>query len=228
MPLLRRRGDFAEADHFTLYDLATDGGGTDENVYAYSNGSGGSRSLVLYHNRYGDTSGWVRDSVPFAVKEEDGSKRLETRTLAEGLGLADGPADDRWIAFREQRSSLEYLRSVAEIRERGLHVRLHAYETRVFLEMRELHDGAGLWRRLAERLGERGVPSLEEELRYQQLGPVHDAVRAAIVDWSRDGEPGVDAAARVVDAVADATGTAGDRDAVVGSDPRPTTRRRSG
>ena len=116
-----------------------------------------------------------------------------TRTLAEGLGLADGPADDRWIAFREQRTSLEYLRSVAEIRERGLHVRLHAYETRVFLEMRELHDGAGLWRRLAERLGERGVPSLEEELRYQQLGPVHDAVRAAIVDWSRDGEPGMDA-----------------------------------
>ena len=92
---------------------------------------------------------------------------------------------------------------------------LHAYETRVFLEMRELHDGAGLWRRLAERLGGRGVPSLEEELRYQQLGPVHDAVRAAIVDWSRDGEPGMDAAARVVNAVADATGTAGDRDAVV-------------
>jgi glycosidase len=215
VPLLRRRGDFAEAGHFTLYDLATDGGGTDENVYAYSNGSDGSRSLVLYHNRYGDTSGWVRNSVPFAVKEQDGSKRLATRTLAEGLQLADGPAHDRWITFREQRSSLEYLRSVAEIRERGLHVHLHAYETRVFLEMRELHDGAGLWRRLAERLGERGVPSLEEELRYQQLGPVHDAVRAAIVDWSRDGEPGVDAAARVVNAVADATGTAGDRDAVV-------------
>ena len=215
VPLLRRRGDFAEADHFTLYDLAADGGGTDENVYAYSNGSGGSRSLVLYHNRYGDTSGWVRNSASFAVKEQDGSKRLATRTLAEGLQVADGPADDRWIAFREQRTSLEYLRSVAEVRERGLHVRLHAYETRVLLEMRELHDGAGLWRRLAERLGERGVPSLEEELRYQQLGPVHDAVRAAIVDWSRDGEPGMDAAARVVNAVAEATGTAGDREAIV-------------
>ena len=215
VPLLRRRGDFAEAGQFTLYDLATDGGGIDHNVYAYSNGGGESRSLVLYHNRYGETSGWVRDSVPFAVKEQDGSKRLATRTLAEGLGLADGSADDRWFTFREQRTSLEYLRSVAEIRERGLHVRLHAYETRVYLEMRELHDGAGLWRRLAERLGERGVPSLEEELRYQQLGPVHDAVRAAIIDWSRDGEPGMDAAARVVNAVAEATGTAGDRSAVV-------------
>jgi hypothetical protein len=209
VPLLHRRGDFAEAHDFTMYDFAHDGGGVDENVYAYSNGSGGSRSMVVYHNWYGDTSGWIHDSVPFAVKDGDGSKRVVTRTLAEGLGLAGGAADDRWLAFREQHSSLEYLRSVAEIRERGLHLALHAYETRVFWQVRELHDGAGTWRRLAERIGERGVPSLEDELRNQQLGPIHDALRAAIAEPSRD------AAWGVVDAVADATGTAGDRGAVV-------------
>ncbi len=214
VPLLHRRGDFAEARDFTLYDVGHDAGGVDEAVFAYTNGSGGARSLVVYHNRYGETSGWIRDSVPFSVKDDDGSKRTVTRTLAEGLGLADGPGDDRWVAFREQRSSLEYLRSVAELRERGLHVRLKAYETRVFWELRELHDGAGIWRRLAERLGGRGVPSLEDELRHQQLGPVHAAVRTAITEWSRDGEPRMDAASRVIDAVADATGTAGDRDAV--------------
>ena len=142
------------------------------------------------------------------MKDEDGSKRLERRTLAEGLGLADGAADDRWIAFREQRTSLEYLRSVAEVREHGLHVQLHAYDTRVFWELRELHDSAHIWRRLAERLGGRGVPSLEEALREQQLGPVHDAVRAAIL------EPARDTVERLVAAVADATGTAGDRGAV--------------
>ena len=59
---------------------------------------------------------------PTRSRTRTASKRLERRTLAEGLGLADGPADDRWLAFREQRTSLEYLRSVAEIRERGLHV----------------------------------------------------------------------------------------------------------
>ncbi len=211
MPLLHRRGDFAEARHFTLYDVAHDAGGVDENVYAYSNGSGGSRSLVVYHNRYGETSGWIHTSVPFAVKDADGSKRVVTRTLAEGLGLGlgDGTSDDRWLAFREQRSSLEYLRSVAEIRERGLHVQLHAYESRVFWGMRELRDGAGIWRRLAERIGERGVPSLEDELRNEQLAPVHEAVRAAIAEPSRD------AALRVVDAVAEATGTKGDREKVV-------------
>jgi glycosidase len=209
VPLLHRRGDFAEATDFLLYDFGHDAGGADENVFAYSNGTGRARSLVVYHNRYGETSGWIRDSAAYAVKDEDGSKRLVRRTLAEGLGLADGPADDRWLAYREQRTGLEYLRSVTEIRDRGIHLSLHAYETRVLWELREVHDSAHIWRRLAERLDGRGVPSLEEALRDMQLGPVHAALRAMIEDPDRVG------AKRLVAAVADTTGTAGNQAAVV-------------
>ena len=209
VPLLHRRGDFAEASDFLLYDFGHDAGGVDENVFAYSNGSGATRSLVVYHNRYGETSGWIRDSAAYAVKEGDGSKRLVRRTLAEGLGLAEGSADDRWVAYREQRTGLEYLRSLGEIRERGIHVSLHAYDTRVLWELRELRDSAHIWRRLADRLGGRGVPSLEEALRDQQLGPVHDALRATIEDPDRAG------AESLVAAVADTTGTTGDEAAVV-------------
>ena len=209
VPLLHRRGDFAEARDFLLYDVGADGGGVDEHVFAYSNGSGASRSLVVYHNRYGETAGWIRDSVTFALKAADGSKSMVRRTLADGLGLADGPADGRWLAMREQRSGLEYLRSVAEIRGRGMHVALRAYETRVFWEMRELVDAAGVWGRLAERLGGRGVPSLEAALRELELTPVHDALRAVIAEPAR---PSVE---RLVAAIADATGTDGDQAAVV-------------
>ena len=209
VPLLHRRGDFAEARDFLLYDVAGDGGGVDEHVFAYSNGSGPGRSLIVYHNRYAEAAGWIRDAAAFAVKGPDGSKSLVRRTLADGLGLADGPADGRWLAMREQRSGLEYLRSVAEIRERGIHVALRAYETRVFWELRELSDAAGVWARLAERLGGRGVPSLEGALRELQLAPVHDALRAAIA------APPVLAVERLVNVVADATGTSGDRPAVV-------------
>jgi hypothetical protein len=209
VPLLHRRADFAEARDFLLYDVVADGGGVDEHVFAYSNGSGPSRSLVVFHNRYAETAGWIRDSVAYASKDGDGSKRLVRRTLAEGLGLADGSPDDRWVVFREQRTSLEYLRPVAEIRERGLHVALRAYETRVFWELRELYDTSGVWRRLAERLGGRGVPSLEGALRELQLAPVHDALRAVIDDPSR---PTVQ---RFVAAVAETTGTDGDVEATV-------------
>ncbi len=208
-PLLHRRGDFAEARDFLLYDLAHDFGGVDENVFAYSNGRGGARTLVVYHNRYAESSGWIRDSVAYAAKAGDGSKSLVRRTLAEGLGLADGPADDRWLVLREQRSGMEHLRSIAEIRERGLHVELHAYESLVFWDLRVLHDTTGMWARLAGRLGGRGVPSIEGALRELQLAPVHDALRAAIAD------PSPATVEQLVAMVAEATGTVGDRAAVV-------------
>jgi hypothetical protein len=111
--------------------------------------------------------------------------------------------------MREQRSGLEYLRSVRDVRERGVHVSLRAYETRVFWELRELSDAAGVWGRLAERLGGRGVPSLEGSLRELELTPVHDALRAVIAEPTRA------AVERLVAAVADATGTDGDQAAVV-------------
>ncbi len=207
-PLLHRRGWFAGASEFTLYDFVTDGGSVDENVYAYSNGSGPTRSLVVYHNRFGSTAGWIRDSVAFAVKGPDGSKRLERRTLAQGLELPGN--DDLFVAFRDARTGLEHLRSGAELRERGLHLSLDAYQVHVFWEVREVHDGAARqWSRLASMLGGRGVLSLEDALRDLQLEPVHTALRAAIAEPSRS------TLERFVGALADATGTGGDRGAVV-------------
>ena len=98
VPLLHRRGDFAEARDFLLYDVAHDDGGVDEHVFAYSNGSGPSRSLVVYHNRYAETSGWIRESA--AVRGQ-GRRRLAAAGAADarrrararrGLG---GPSLDR-------------------------------------------------------------------------------------------------------------------------------------
>jgi glycosidase len=207
-PLLHRRGQFAEADDFLLYDFVGDGGGVDENVFAYSNGSGAGRSLVVYHNRFGSTSGRIRDSVAYAVKQGDASKRLVRRTLAEGLGLPSGGTS--FVAFRDARTGLEHLRRVSELRERGLHVSLDAYQGHVFWEFRELHDGvAHRWSRLSAMLGDRGVPSLEDALWDLQLQPIHTVLRAAIADPSRE------TVTAVVDALAEATGTAGDRTAVV-------------
>jgi hypothetical protein len=164
--------------------------------------------VVLYHNRFAEAGGWIRESSRFAVKDADGSKRLVTGTLAEALGVADGPADDRWVAYRDQRSGLEHLRSVAELRERGLHVHLRAYESRVLWQFRVLADTSGVWRRVAEQLGGAGLPSLEDALRELALAPVHGALRSAL------DAPADASVARLVDAVAEATRTAGDRAAV--------------
>ena len=180
-PLLHRRAWFAESDDFLMYDLVTDDGSVDEEVLAYSNGSGPERSLVLYHTRFASTSGRIRDLVAYARKTASGAKRLGHRSLAEGLALPHDPA--AFVIYREARTGLEYLRSCREIRERGLDVSLGAYGTQVYWEFREVMDGAaGQWARLARRLAGSGVPSLDEALREMQLDPVHAPLRAIFAD----------------------------------------------
>jgi glycosidase len=216
-PLFHRRGRFAGAEDFLLYDFEADGGGVDEHVYAFSNGRGAGRSLVVYHNRFASTAGRVRESAAYAVKAADGSKTLGRRLLANALELPGG-ADD-FVAFRDARTGLEHLRSAREIRDQGLRIRLDAYQGHVFWEFRDLHDGvAGQWRRLAESLGGAGVPSLDEALRELQLEPVHEPLRAlvggplgALVrDGTAAGSDTGPALARFTHAIRAATDTDGD------------------
>ena len=217
-PLLHRRAWFAEAHDFLLYDFVTDAG-VDEQVLAYSNGSGPTRSLVVYNLRFGATTGTIRDSAAYAVKNASGAKRLVRRSLAEGLGLPNDPS--MFVAFRDARTNLEYLRSCREIWDHGLRLSLDAYRGHVFWEVREIHDGtSGQWRRLAERLAGAGVPSLEGTLRDLQLEPVHAPVRAvfddghvaAVLDGTAteaDHDRLRDRFVNVLEAVARATGVAG-------------------
>ena len=201
-PLLHRRAQFAEVRDFLLYDFETDGGGVNEDVFAYSNvGPGGERSLVVYHNRYAETAGWLRESAAYAVKS-GGDKVLVRRTLGEGLRLPDDP--DAFLVVREARSGLEFIRSARELRERGLFVQLAAYSCVVFLDWREVRDGsAHIYRRLADRLGGTGVASIEDAIRELELEPVHGPIRRLLLARPR---AVADAARELVTALRDATG----------------------
>ena len=175
VPLLHDRAKYAGATDFLLYDVTGSHGELREDVFAYSNGRGPDRSLLVYHNRFASVSGWIRDSVPFARKAPDGSKALVRRTLAEALELSEDRA--AFVAFRDARGGLEYLRPAAELRERGLFVELDAYRTLVFGGFREVRDAAEApWSKLAEELGGRGVGSLDDALADLRLRPVHEAL----------------------------------------------------
>jgi glycosidase len=180
-PLLHRRSWFAEAHHFLLYDFVTDGGGVDEHVLAYSNGSGPERSIVVFHDRFASASGSIRDSAAYAVKAANGSKRLVRRSLAQALGLPNDPG--AFVTFRDARTGLESIRSCRSIWEHGLHFRLDAYHSHVYWEFREVRDGsAGQWSRLAARLDGAAVPSLDDAMRELQLEPVHGPFRGLFTD----------------------------------------------
>ncbi len=183
-PLVHRRAMFAEARDFLFYGLVRDDGLVDENVYAYSNGSGESRSVIVYHNRFADTQGSLRQSVPFAVKQPDGSRSTTRRSLAQGLQIPPDPGV--LIGFRDERRGLEYLRPAMRLHDEGLRVRLGAYQCQVLTGFRELRDAPGApWSRLAADLGDRGVPSLEDALRDVELAPVHLSLRSVLDDPAR-------------------------------------------
>jgi glycosidase len=176
-PLLRRRHVFAEARDFLLYDFFLAEGRVNEDVFAYSNRAGDERALLIYHNRYASTGGWIRTSTPCPVaKGSDGRFVLVQKTLGEGLGL--NPEAGFFTVFRDHHSGLEYLRSNRELLERGLYVELDAYKCHVFLDFREVRDdGRNPWARLSERLDGRGVPSVDEALQALVLEPVHGPLR---------------------------------------------------
>jgi glycosidase len=134
VPLLRRRREFSGTDVFRLYDAFDDGGNVVEDVYAYSNGLGSIRNLVLVHHRYAETTIRIDHSVAAAQPGSHGGDRALTSVrLAEALGLSgDGaPPDEQLIRLRDDRSGWEQVRTAGELRREGLRVGLGPYEARV-------------------------------------------------------------------------------------------------
>ena len=174
-PLLMKRWLFAESQNFLLYDFFNESGSVNEDVFAYSNRSGGERALVVYHNRYGSARGTIDHSAAYADK---GAGQLRQRRLREGLGLSGN--GDLVVAWRDSVTGLEYLRRGGEF-ERGFTFDLHAYQCHVFLDWRELRPTMREpWDRLCDLLGGRGVPNLGDELVNLELQPVHDALRGLL------------------------------------------------
>jgi glycosidase len=167
-PLLRKRYLFAEVENFSLYDLSTPAGHVNEDVFAYSNRSGGERGLVVYHNKYAEARGWVRNSAACAVKTADGEKMLVQKSLGEGLGLDN--REDTFTIFRDHATGLEYIRNNKALWDQGLYVELAAYKCQVFLDFRQLQGEH--YAQLAAHLDGRGVPSIAEALAEIVLQPV--------------------------------------------------------
>jgi glycosidase len=153
-PLLHKRHVFAEVDNFLLYDFFTSEGHVNEDVFAISNRHHGERGVVVYHNKYAETSGWVKSSAAFMDK---GAGRLVQKTLAEGLNLPQ----DGFAIFRDYVTHLEYIRSCAEIWEKGIFVSLGAYQCHAFLDWRFVSGDQ--WTQIFNLLNGAGIASMQDK-----------------------------------------------------------------
>ncbi|MHC1772659.1 MAG: alpha-amylase family glycosyl hydrolase [Flexilinea sp.] len=161
-PLLHQRRRFAEVSAFVLYNFATAYGNIDENVFAYSNYGEGRHNLVIYHNRYGDTRGFIRQSVPFMVKDNS-EKHIEQHSIAESFGLHDQA--EFFTVMYDTIRGLNYIFPSKKICEEGLYFELHAYQYYVFNEVYEVQDDTfGTWRKLCTWLAGNGTPDVTDSI----------------------------------------------------------------
>jgi glycosidase len=179
-PLMKRRHLFANIKNFLLYDFFTPEGYVNENVFAYSNRFSDERALVIYHNKYESVQGWVRSSVAYSAKTDQGDERtLVQKELGEGLGLHDDQA--YFCIFRDNASGLEYIRNSRDLCKKGLYVELGAYKYHVFIDFREVRDNQ--WNHYAQienALNGRGVPSIEEAFKEMLLQPLQNAFKELV------------------------------------------------
>jgi glycosidase len=173
-PLLKKRYLFAEVDNFLLYDFITPHG-VNEDVFAYSNRYEHERALVIFHNKYAETAGWIKIS---AKKLNLQTNTFEQQVLGEGLALSKDPS--AFVIFRDAISGLEYICPNRNIWEKGLYFELHAYKYQVLLDFQEVKPSAlfpydELWR----QLGQAGVPSIKDAVLELSLRPLHAAVQNA-------------------------------------------------
>ena len=151
-PVLHRRYLFADVENFFLYDLLTADGLVDEDVYAYSNVYQDERGLVIYHNRFADTAGWIKISAAYLDKS---TGDLRQKSLAEALGLPF----EGYVILKDYVTHLEYIRSCEELWQKGMFLELHAYHHQVFMDWRFVDDER--WQQICDTLSGTGIESMQ-------------------------------------------------------------------
>lgn len=175
-PLMKKRYLFAEIEHFRFYDVWNDAG-VNENVFAYSNRFKDERAVIFYNNVYAQSSGWIKDSCRFAVKNTEGETHFETQSLANALVISNEA--NAYCIFQEHRSGLWFIRACREIHENGLFVRLNGFEYQVLVNITEVKDDeTGKWALLCQHLNGRGVMDIDIALKEVFLKELYASLKS--------------------------------------------------
>ncbi len=171
-PLLAKRHLFAQVENFRLFDFVTPAGYTNEDVFAYSNEADGQRSLILYHNRFAETSGFVASGKhPYRDGDTVDWRQF---SLAEVWHLHPEPG---WFTiFTDLVSGLTYVRRSRDLQENGLFFHLKPYGHAVLWDVQELSDSDGTMAQIHDHLAGEGTVHIHQTLLRLQRKEIIDLV----------------------------------------------------
>ena len=172
-PLLRKRYLFANVDNFNIYDC-NGPNGVEESVYAFVNGSGNERTLVLVNNRYERIYGTISVSAPKLTKNGEERKMVRTN-LAENLNLNFGSRN--YCLMDCFSDGLTYIIPSINLFD-GFSFGLNGYEARVFWNIREVEDTDGCIEALHKEYGERGIKDINKAIAMMRLKPVYNVLES--------------------------------------------------
>ena len=172
-PLLRKRYLFANVDNFNIYDCYGPNG-VEESVYAFVNGSGNERTLVLVNNRYERIYGTISVSAPKLKKNGEERKMVRTN-LAENLNLNFGSRN--YCLMDCFSDGLTYIIPSINLFD-GFSFGLNGYEARVFWNIREVEDTDGCIEALHKEYGERGIKDINKAIAMMRLKPVYNVLES--------------------------------------------------
>ncbi|MHA2289558.1 MAG: alpha-amylase family glycosyl hydrolase [Promethearchaeota archaeon] len=174
-PIMKKRYLFANADNFLLYDFWS-GNIVNEDVFAYSNRVNNERSLVIYNNKYAETKGFIKISVPFADKQRK-DKFQTQKSLSEGLKLPR----EGFCLFKDYVSGLEYIRRNQDLHDHGLYLELHAFHCILFMDFQVVNDNEFFhYAQLHDLLGGRGVYDIKDTLHEVIYQPLLEAFKEIV------------------------------------------------
>ncbi len=177
-PLLHRRWIFSEVDLFLLYDFHTSDHTVNEDVYVYSNYNQGQASLVIFNNKFANVQGWINFSTTKIKLNENNQSSYRTVQIAQGLKI-DNEFD--FVIFKDVVSNLEYIRSIQDLYSHGLFLPLHAYQTHVFLDFRQVkEEDWQSYRQLCDYLNGSGVPDIKNAMKELLLQPIQKPLKEII------------------------------------------------
>lgn len=179
-PLIKKRYLFSESENFQLYDLFSQEGHINENVFAWSNSTQNEYAIVFFNNSFNSAAGWINTAA--------GKLNQAETKIGDALKLQN--SSKYYCLFREQRSGLTFIRNSQKLINSGIYLHLYGYECQVYMDFREVYDETGIWGKLEAELNGNGISNIDRALRQQILKQaskkLYDIFQNDITDNLRD------------------------------------------